>query len=89
MTFLLPLELADPEIRLGLERAVNGAREIGTPFLSSFNPPEQPTAAPGIVVMMPGARDGYSVFRYSTSAFFSSSDNSVPKPLPSSSCPPL
>ena len=38
MTFLLPLELADPEVRPGLERAVQGARESGTPFLSFFTP---------------------------------------------------
>ena len=40
MTFLLPVEFADPEIRPGLERAVKGARESGTPFLSFFTPPE-------------------------------------------------
>jgi methyltransferase (TIGR00027 family) len=40
MSFLLPLELADPEVRPGLERAVKGARASGTPFLSFFTPPE-------------------------------------------------
>jgi len=45
MTFLLPLEFADPEIRPGLERAVKGARESGTPFLSFFTPPEMLTLA--------------------------------------------
>ena len=40
MTFLLPLELADPEVRPGLERAVQGARASGTPFISFFTPPE-------------------------------------------------
>jgi methyltransferase (TIGR00027 family) len=40
MTFLLPLELADPELRPGLERAVQGARASGTPFLSFFAPAE-------------------------------------------------
>lgn len=40
MTFLLPLELADPEVRPGLERAVQGARASGTPFLSFFTPAE-------------------------------------------------
>ena len=40
MTFLLPLELADPEVRLGLEMAEKGARASGTPFLSFFTPPE-------------------------------------------------
>uniref|UniRef100_UPI0038B4B32C class I SAM-dependent methyltransferase n=1 Tax=Vineibacter terrae TaxID=2586908 RepID=UPI0038B4B32C len=38
MTFLLPLELADPDIRPGLERAVQGARASGTPFVSFFTP---------------------------------------------------
>ena len=45
MTFLLPVEYADPEIRPGLERAVKGARESGTPFLSFFTPPEILTLA--------------------------------------------
>jgi methyltransferase (TIGR00027 family) len=40
MTFLLPLELADPEIRPGLEMAEKGARASGTPFLSFYTPPE-------------------------------------------------
>jgi methyltransferase (TIGR00027 family) len=40
MTFLLPLELADPEVRPGLQRAVDGARASGTPFLSFFTPDE-------------------------------------------------
>jgi methyltransferase (TIGR00027 family) len=40
MTFLLPLELTDPEIRPGLERAVQGARASGTPFISFFTPAE-------------------------------------------------
>jgi O-methyltransferase involved in polyketide biosynthesis len=40
MTFLLPLELADPDIRPGLEMAEKGARASGTPFLSFFTPPE-------------------------------------------------
>jgi methyltransferase (TIGR00027 family) len=40
MTFLLPLELADPEIRPGLEMAMKAARASGTPFLSFFTPPE-------------------------------------------------
>jgi methyltransferase (TIGR00027 family) len=38
MTFLLPLELADPEVRPGLEMAEKGARASGTPFLSFFTP---------------------------------------------------
>jgi methyltransferase (TIGR00027 family) len=40
MTFLLPLELADPDIRPGLEMAEKGARASGTPFISFFTPPE-------------------------------------------------
>lgn len=40
MTFLLPLELADPEVCPGLEMAEKGAQASGTPFLSFFTPPE-------------------------------------------------
>jgi methyltransferase (TIGR00027 family) len=40
MTFMLPFELADPEIRPGLERAAEGARAHGTPFRSFFTPRE-------------------------------------------------
>jgi methyltransferase (TIGR00027 family) len=38
MSFLLPLELADPEVRPGLQRAAQGARASGTPFISFFAP---------------------------------------------------
>jgi methyltransferase (TIGR00027 family) len=38
MTFLLPLELADPDARPGLEMAEKGARASGTPFISFFMP---------------------------------------------------
>ena len=38
MSFLLPLEMADPAVRPGLERAVQGARASGTPFISFFTP---------------------------------------------------
>ncbi len=38
MTFLVPLELAGPDVRPGLEMAVNGARASGTPFLSFYAP---------------------------------------------------
>lgn len=38
MTFLLPLELADAEVRPGLEMAEKGARASGTPFISFFTP---------------------------------------------------
>jgi O-methyltransferase involved in polyketide biosynthesis len=40
ITFLLPLELADPEVRPGLQRAMEGARASGTPFVSFFTPTE-------------------------------------------------
>ena len=40
MSFLLPLEIADPEDRVGLERAAQGARASGTPFISFFRPEE-------------------------------------------------
>jgi methyltransferase (TIGR00027 family) len=40
MTFILPLELAEPEERAGYEAAARGARASGTPFLNSFTPPE-------------------------------------------------
>src|SRR3954447_22181091 len=40
MTFLVPLELADPEVRPGLQRAADGARSSGTPFISFFTPSE-------------------------------------------------
>lgn len=40
MTFLLPLELADPAVRPALEMAEKGARASGTPFISFFRPPE-------------------------------------------------
>ncbi|MGF6573326.1 methyltransferase (TIGR00027 family) [Paraburkholderia sp. GAS333] len=39
MTFLLPLELADPEVRPGLLMAEKGARASGTPFISSTRRP--------------------------------------------------
>jgi methyltransferase (TIGR00027 family) len=45
MTFLLPLELADPEVRPGLQLAEKGARASGTPFISFFTPTEILTLA--------------------------------------------
>jgi methyltransferase (TIGR00027 family) len=45
MTFLMPLELADPEVRPGLEMAERGARASGTPFISFFTPAEMLTLA--------------------------------------------
>lgn len=40
MSFLLPIELAEPEFRVGMERAVAGAKASGTPFISFFMPDE-------------------------------------------------
>ena len=40
MSFLFPLELAEPALRPWLERAVHGARAGGTPFQSFFTPAE-------------------------------------------------
>lgn len=40
MSFMLPIELADPDVRPGIERAAEGARANGTPFLSFFTPAE-------------------------------------------------
>jgi methyltransferase (TIGR00027 family) len=40
MTFILPLEFAEPEERPGFEAAEKGARASGTPFVSFFTPPE-------------------------------------------------
>jgi methyltransferase (TIGR00027 family) len=40
MSFMLPIELADPEVRPGIERAAAGARANGTPFISFFKPVE-------------------------------------------------
>ena len=40
MSFMLPIELADPELRPAFERAAAGARANGTLFISFFTPPE-------------------------------------------------
>lgn len=40
MSFMLPFDMADPAIRPGLQRAADGARANGTPFLSFFRPEE-------------------------------------------------
>jgi methyltransferase (TIGR00027 family) len=45
MSFMLPIELADPEVRTGIERAAAGARANGTPFISFFTPTEILTMA--------------------------------------------
>jgi methyltransferase (TIGR00027 family) len=40
MSFMLPIELVEPEARAGVERAAEGARASGTPFISFFTPAE-------------------------------------------------
>ena len=40
MSFMLPIEMAEPELRPGIERAAAGARANGTPFISFFTPAE-------------------------------------------------
>ena len=40
ISFMLPLALLDPEIRPAVERAAEGARASGTPFISFFTPTE-------------------------------------------------
>lgn len=45
MTFLLPLQMADPEVRPGLEMAEKGARASGTPFVSFFTPQQMQALA--------------------------------------------
>lgn len=40
MSFMLPIELNDPGIRPGVERAAAGAKANGTPWLSFFTPAE-------------------------------------------------
>ena len=43
MTFMLPIEMAEPEMRFGIEQAAKGARANGTPFISFFTPDEMLT----------------------------------------------
>ena len=40
MTFILPMEMAEPEERPGYEAAARGAKASGTPFLNYFTPEE-------------------------------------------------
>ena len=47
MSFMLPIELSDPEVRPGIERAAEGARASGTPFISFFMPAEMLALARG------------------------------------------
>jgi methyltransferase (TIGR00027 family) len=45
ISFMLPIELAEPEVRPGIERAAAAARASGTPFISFFTPQEMLTLA--------------------------------------------
>jgi methyltransferase (TIGR00027 family) len=45
MSFMLPIELAEPAMRPGIEAAARGARANGTPWLSFFTPDEMLTLA--------------------------------------------
>jgi methyltransferase (TIGR00027 family) len=45
MSFMLPIEMADREVRPGIDRSVAGARANGTPFISFFTPMEIRTLA--------------------------------------------
>jgi O-methyltransferase involved in polyketide biosynthesis len=47
MSFMLPLELAEPELRPGIEAAAKGAAANGTPFISFFTPDEMLALARG------------------------------------------
>ncbi len=40
MTFILPVEMAEPDERIGIEAAIKGAKASGTPFVSFFMPSE-------------------------------------------------
>jgi len=40
MSFMLPIEMLDDDVRAGVERAAEGARASGTPFISFFTPEE-------------------------------------------------
>lgn len=40
MTFMLPLELVDPQDKPGYQMSLNGAQASGTPFISFFSPLE-------------------------------------------------
>jgi methyltransferase (TIGR00027 family) len=40
MSFMLPFEMADADVRSGLEMAAKGAEASGTPFISYFRPEE-------------------------------------------------
>lgn len=38
MSFLLPIEMVEPEMKEGVERSIKGAKASGTPFISFFMP---------------------------------------------------
>lgn len=38
MSFMLPIDMLEPDIRFAVERAVEGAKASGTPFISFFTP---------------------------------------------------
>ncbi|MGE0598814.1 MAG: class I SAM-dependent methyltransferase [Dehalococcoidia bacterium] len=40
MSFLLPIDMVDPELRPGFERSAQGAKAAGTPFISFYRPDE-------------------------------------------------
>lgn len=40
MSFLCPMDMLDPQLRVGVERAAQGARANGTPWISFFRPEE-------------------------------------------------
>ncbi len=40
MSFMLPIEMAEAELRPAIEQAARGARRSGTPFISFFMPQE-------------------------------------------------
>jgi hypothetical protein len=45
MSFMLPVTMAEPELRPWVQRAAAGARENGTPFISFFTPIQMLTLA--------------------------------------------
>jgi methyltransferase (TIGR00027 family) len=59
MTYILPMQCADPEERPGRDAAERGARASGTPFISFFTGPE-------IVALARGA--GFAMARHVTAA---------------------
>lgn len=40
MTFMLPLEMVDPQDKPGYDMSLKGAQRSGTPFISFFSPEE-------------------------------------------------